>query len=612
MKFFENQFDPFAPADGPPPKTLIAFGKWLFTGAERAVAMMGVVSVLIGLAEVIAAWVVGMIIDRISTHGREVFLDGFVWQLVGIVVFMMLIRPAFILFQAGLNSLSFGPGLSVLGLFRVHKHTLGQSLDFFEDDFAGRINQKQMQTTAALGELLMELLNAVAFAGAMVLGGAAVMLASDFRLSLVMFGWLFLYILVLRWGLPRIRALGKKRAEARSAISGNFVDSIANIATVKLFAHTDMETEAAHKTLMCFRTAALNFGRQVFKFRIVIAILAGLLPVALVGSALALWLVGETETGAIVTAGILTSRLGAMTGWFSFMLMGLFADIGTAEDGIATLAKDYTLLDRPTAKPPKNVTGAIHFDKVQFRYGRAEGNGLEMFDLDIKAGEKVALVGRSGAGKSTVLSLLMRLRDVEGGAINLDGQDIRTLTQDGLRQQIGMVTQDTQMFNRSARDNIMYGRPDASEADLIAACQQAQALEFIADLEDNRGRKGFDARLGERGVKLSGGQRQRIALARVILKNVPILALDEATSALDSEVEAAIQSTLDTLMQGKTVIAIAHRLSTIAQMDRIVVVDQGRIFEQGAHTDLLAKNGLYAQFWNRQSGGFIRTLNIDS
>jgi len=605
LKFFENMFDPFAPANGAPPKTLFAFGKWLYAGSGKAVVFMGIISTLIGLAEVLAAWIVGLIIDRIATHGRDIFFDGFFWPLVLIVAFMLVLRPMLIMFQAGLNALTFGPGLSVLGLFRMHKHTLGQSLDFFEDDFAGRINQKQMQTNQALGQLLMELLNAVAFASAMLLGGAAVMFSSDYRLALAMLGWLVIYIAALRWGLPRIRALGKARAEARSAISGNFVDSIANITTVKLFAHTDLETKAARETLLRFRTAALNFGRQVFRFRIAIAILAGLLPVALVGSALALWYTGDSPTGAIVTAGILASRLGAMTGWFSFMLMGLFADIGTAEDGIATLAKDYTLLDRPEAAAPQNVTGTISFDKVGFHYGRESGGGLNGFDLTIKAGEKLALVGRSGAGKSTVLALLMRLRDVENGAILLDDTDLRDLTQDGLRKQIGMVTQDTKMFNRSARDNILYGRPDASEAELTAACEQAQAMEFILDLEDNRGRTGFDARLGERGVKLSGGQRQRIALARVILKNAPILVLDEATSALDSEVEAAIQDTMQTLMKGKTVIAIAHRLSTIAQMDRIVVLDEGRIIEQGSHSELLAMDGQYASFWNRQSGGFI-------
>jgi len=605
VKFFENLFDPFADADGPPPTTLVAFGKWLFAGAGKAVFLMGFVSTLIGLAEVIAAWCVGMIIDRISTHGREVFFDGFVWPLVAIVAFMLVLRPLLIMVQAGVNSLSFGPGLASLGLFRVHKYTLGQSLGFFEDDFAGRINQKQIQTVTALGELMMELLNAFAFGLAMVLGGAAVMFTSDPRLALVMLGWLAVYILALRWGLPRLRVFGKERAEARSAISGNFVDSISNIATVKLFAHTDMETEEARKTLVRFRTVALKFGRQVFKFRILMSIMAGLLPVALVGTAVALWYTGEGETGVIVTAGILTSRLGAMTGWFSFMLMGLYSDVGTAEDGIATLAKPYQLTDSDGATPPSNFSGEIRFDDVKFYYGRKDGGGLDGIDLTITPGEKVALVGRSGAGKSTVLSLLLRMRDVESGAIVLDGQDIRGLTQDGLRRQIGLVTQDTQMFNRSVRDNILYGRPDASDADLLAACEQAQAMEFIDGMVDGKGRVGLEAYLGERGVKLSGGQRQRIALARVILKNAPILALDEATSALDSEVEAAIQDTLDGLMEGKTVVAIAHRLSTIARMDRVIVLDQGQIVEQGTHDALLDNDGLYADLWRRQSGGFI-------
>jgi len=605
LKFFENLFDPFAVADGPPPNTLFAFGKWLFSGSGPAVRMMGMISVLVGLSEVIAAWSVGLIVERISTHGRDAYLDGFVWQLGAIVVFILILRPLLLIAQGGMTSLSLGPGLPTLGLFRMHKYTLGQSLDFFEDDFAGRINQKQMQTATAVGELLMETLTAIAFAGAMLIGGAGILFTSDVRLSLVLVVWFGLYVLALRWGLPKVRAKGKVRAETRSAISGRFVDSIGNISTVKLFARTELETEAAKDTLMRFREASLNFGRVVFRFRTLVSFLAGLLPVALVGTAVTLWWQGYSETGAIVTAAILASRLGAMTSWFSFMLMGLFANIGVAEDGIGTLTKPYRLTDIEGAMPPENFSGEVRFDDVNFHYGREDGGGLNGFSLTINPGEKVALVGRSGAGKSTVLSLLLRMRDVEGGTISLDGQDIRTLTQDGLRQEIGMVTQDTQMFNRSVRDNILYGRPDASDTEVLAACRQAQATEFIDGMADGKGRGGLDAYLGERGVKLSGGQRQRIALARVILKNAPILALDEATSALDSEVEAAIQDTLDGLMEGKTVIAIAHRLSTIAQMDRIIVLDKGRIIEQGTHDALLSKNGLYAVLWQRQSGGFI-------
>ncbi len=394
MKYFENLFDPFAPANGPPPDTLFAFGKWLFAGSGRAVRLMGITSILIGFSEVIAAWSVGLIIERIGTHGRAVYFDGFVWQLGAIVVLMLVVRPLLLITQGGINSLAFGPGLSVLGLFRIHKYTLGQSLDFFEDDFAGRINQKQMQTTSAVGELLMETLNAVAFAGAMLIGGAGILLTSDVRLSLVMLVWFGVYVLALRWGLPKIRARGKIRAEARSAISGRFVDSIGNISTVKLFAHTELEAEAAQATLVRFREAALDFGRVVFRFRTLVAFLAGVLPIALVGSALALWWQGHTETGAIVTAGILASRLGAMTSWFSFMLMGLFANIGIAEDGIATLTKPYRLTDADDAKPPANFSGEIRFDNVKFHYGRKDGGGLNGFNLTIKPG------GKGGVGRA--------------------------------------------------------------------------------------------------------------------------------------------------------------------------------------------------------------------
>lgn len=605
MKFFENLFDPFAAADGPPPTGFRAFALWIFAGTGTAIKLQALVSMLVGLSEVVAAWCVGLIIDRIGTQGRETFFDDFTWVLITMVVFMLLLRPIVMITQAGLNTLALGPGLTHVGVWRLHQHTLGQSIEFFEEDFAGRINQKQMQTATALGDVVMETLNAVTFAASMLIGGAIAMGLAEWRLAMVLFIWFVVYYFALRWGLPRIRAVAKARAEARSAISGNFVDSISNISTVKLFAHTDKETEAARLTLQQFRDAALNFGRRTFEFRIVIAFLSMLLPVSLIGASLWLWYIGAAETGAIVVAGILSARLGAMSGWFSFMLMGLFTNIGVVEDGISTLAKDHALVDSEGARNPEKVSGEISFNAVDFHYGREGGGGLNQFNLTIRPGEKVALVGRSGAGKSTVLQLLLRLREVEGGAITLDGQDIRDLMQDGLRKHIGMVTQDTQMFNRSTRDNILYGRPDASEADLIAACKRAQALEFIETLEDTRGRKGFDAYLGERGVKLSGGQRQRIALARVILKNAPILVLDEATSALDSEVEAAIQDTFDTLMQGKTVIAIAHRLSTIAAMDRILVLDDGRIIEQGTHDELLRTNGLYASFWNRQSGGFM-------
>lgn len=610
MKFFENMFDPFTNADGPPPDTFRAFIRWMYKGTGTAIIWQTVFSVLVGLSEVISAWVVGVIINRIATVGRDTFFDGFTLTLILIVLFVLIIRPLLMSAMAGVNAMALGPGLAPVGLWRLHQYTMGQSLSFFEEDFAGRINQKQMQTAGDLGEIIMELLNAVTFAGSILIGGMIILATSDIRLSGALFFWFGLYIFAMRWALPRLRILARSRASARSAISGQFVDSISNITTVKLFAYANRETEAARQTLAHFRKAALAFGRMSALYRSINAFLSGLLPVLLIGMAVTLWYYEKTGVGIIATSAILAARMGAMSGWFSFAMMGMFADVGTVEDGIDTLAKPYTLVDSDTATPPKTVIGEICFSDVHYHYGRKDGGGLNGFDLTIKPGEKVALVGRSGAGKSTILSLLLRLRDVEGGAIMLDGQDIRTLTQDGLRAEIGMVTQDTQMFNRSTRENILYGRPDAGEDDLMRACEQAQAMEFIHDLSDSKDRKGFDARLGERGVKLSGGQRQRIALARVILKDAPILALDEATSALDSEVEAAIQDTLDGLMQDKTVIAIAHRLSTIAKMDRIVVLDAGKVIEQGTHSELLAADGLYASFWNRQSGGFIGTKNI--
>jgi ATP-binding cassette subfamily B protein len=412
------------------------------------------------------------------------------------------------------------------------------------------------------------------------------------------------YVLIIRYFMPRIRERSKKRAGSRAMVTGQVVDTVTNIKTVKLFAHTDHEDQSALNAMGKLRTDALAFGRISVAFRFVLMGAAGLLPILLIGGALWYWSRGLVSAGDIAATGAVALRLAQMTGWVSFTLMGLYANIGEVEDGMNTLTPPHRLLDANGATTLSVPQGSIAFKDVSFAYGRETG-GVSNLSLTIQPGEKVGIVGASGAGKSTLVSLLLRLYDTESGRIEIDGQPIDQVTQESLRLHIGMVTQETAMFNRSARDNILYGRPEASDEDLINAAKRAEAHEFILGLRDHKGREGYDAHLGERGVKLSGGQRQRIALARAILKDAPILILDEATSALDSEVEAAIQTALDRVMEGKTVLAIAHRLSTISSMDRIIVLDHGQIAETGSHSELLAKGGLYARYWNRQSGGFL-------
>jgi ATP-binding cassette subfamily B protein len=477
-------------------------------------------------------------------------------------------------------------------------------LSFFDDDFAGRIAQKQQQTARAITEVVSETVNTLGFAVTAIIGSAVVVGAVNGWLALMMAVWLGGYAVLIRHYMPRIRTRSKARAAARAVVTGQVVDTITNIATVKLFSHGMHEDQAALDALASYRGATIDFGTTSAGFRFWLMTLAGALPVVLIGGALWFWSRGAATAGDIATAGLLSTRLAQMSGWVSMTAMGIFTNVGEIEDGMRTLAPPHTIVDAAHAATPARTRGAVDFEDVRFGYGRPAA-ALDGFTLHVRPGERVALVGRSGAGKTTAVSLLLRLYEVEGGRILLDGADIRDLTQDALRAQIGTVRQETAMFNRSAMENIRYGKPDAIEAEVQEAARRAEAHDFILGLRDYKGRTGYAAHLGERGVKLSGGQRQRIALARVILKDAPVLVLDEATSALDSEVEAAIQSTLDTVMEGKTVIAIAHRLSTIARMDRIVVLDEGRVVEEGTHAALLARGGLYAGFWERQSGGFI-------
>ncbi|MEM1429783.1 MAG: ABC transporter ATP-binding protein [Pseudomonadota bacterium] len=597
--------DAFAPAEGPPPDRLVPFFVWSLRGSFPVLWIAGVLSAIVGTLEVISAFVLGRIIDTALASGPEGFFTEHVGLILFAAAFFMLIRPISFGVSAAANGIAVQPNVNPLVLSRVHRWTLGQAVTFFDNDFAGRIAQKQMQTARAVTDVVSEIVNVVFFALASLIGAAIMLTAIDGRVALALTLWLIVYLALIRFFMPMVRTKSKARASARAMVSGQVVDTITNIKTVKLFAHHEHEDRAALKAMDVFREKAVDFGVMSSIFRVCLMTVAGALPVILIGGTLLLWRDGVASAGDIAAAGAISIRIAQMTGWVSFTLMQIYANVGEVEDGMRTLSPVHTLTDKPDADtlPAANV-GEVTFDHVSFAYGRRTG-GIDDVSLKLRTGEKVALIGASGAGKSTLVSLLLRLYDTEAGAIRVGNRDVRDLTQESLRRQIGMVTQETAMFNRSARDNILYGRPDATEAQIVEAAKKAEAHEFILGLKDFMGREGYDAHLGERGVRLSGGQRQRIALTRAILKDAPILVLDEATSALDSEVEAQIQTALERVMEGKTVLAIAHRLSTIAHMDRIVVLDQGRIVEEGDHRSLLARGGLYARYWAKQSGGFL-------
>ncbi len=598
--------NPFKNIETPPPQTLGAFTRWSLSGAWPMLFVAAAFSAIAGAMEAATAWILGRVIDVATSGGPEHFLTAEnIWMIVGAAAFFMVIRPILFGLSSVSNNYIVMPNIPPLVLAKLNRWTLGQSVTYFDDDFAGRIAQKQMQTSSAMASVVSETISAIVFALASLVG-SLLLLGSIHPLVMLPFaGWLVVYFMLVRWYLPRIRKRSAARAGARAMVSGQVVDTITNIKTVKLFAHSAFEDQTARNAMVDLRERSLDFGKLSATFRFILMVLAGVLPVMLLGATLWLWKLGMATAGDIVAAGAVAIRISQMTGWVSFTLMGLYANVGEIENGMKTLAKRDRVEDAEAAKDLAVSQGSIAFEAVSFAYGRDIG-GVSDLNLTIAPGEKLGIVGASGAGKSTLVSLLLRLYDGEKGAILIDGQDVSQVTQDSLRRQIGMVTQETAMFNRSARENILYGRPDASEAEMIEAAEKAEAHEFILSLEDAQGRKGYDAHLGERGVKLSGGQRQRIALARAILKDAPILVLDEATSALDSEVEASIQTALHRVMEGKTVLAIAHRLSTLSEMDRIVVLNQGRIVEAGTHEALLDQGGLYARFWHRQSGGFIQ------
>ncbi|WP_299672403.1 ABC transporter ATP-binding protein [uncultured Roseobacter sp.] len=602
-----NWINAFRAADGPPPRSLGAFMRWCLSGSWPALWLAAFLSAAAGAMEAGTAFILGKVIDATAAAGPDAFFDGSNLALVSAaIVFFMIARPILFGLSASANAIIVQPNVNPLVLSRLHRWTLGQTVGFFDDDFAGRIAQKQMQCARAVTDVVSEVINVVAFALASLAGSVLLLFAIDWRVALGFGVWLIGYFAMINWFLPRVRKRSASRAGARAMVSGQVVDTITNIKTVKLFAHADQEDQAALNAMKTFRTRALAFGYLAAGFRFALMTMAGVLPVILLGGTILLWQSGQATQGDIVAAGAVAIRIAQMTGWVSFTLMAIYSNIGEIEDGIRTLTPRNRVEDNDDARDLQVPNGEITLKNVGFAYGRDKG-GVRGIDLTVGPGEKLGIVGASGVGKSTLVALLLRLYDTEEGSIEIDGQDITGVSQESLRHSIGMVTQETAMFNRSARENIIYGRPDASEAEVIEAARKAEAHEFIVDLVDHEGRTGYDAHLGERGVKLSGGQRQRIALARAILKDAPILVLDEATSALDSEVEAAIQTALDRVMAGKTVLAIAHRLSTLTEMDRIVVMDGGQIVENGTHEALLARGGLYAQYWDRQSGGFIRT-----
>lgn len=599
-----NWIAPFQPAEGAPPTTLAAFMRWALKGSYVPIAAGSAVSVVSGLIEVASALMLGMVIDAALAGTTDGFFAENMGLILGVSAFFLLFRPAWLALAGVMQAVVLGPSISALILSRMHRYTLGQAVSFFDNDFAGRISQKQMQASRALTDIVIEFVHTVVFALASVIGSLVLVLALDWRAGLALGLWMVAYVFFLRFFMPKIRKASRARAAANATVSGQIVDTIGNIKTVKLFAHDDHEDKAAIDAMKEFRSKGIAWGWVSASFRGSLMVLSGILPLILVGVTLMVWSNGGATTGDIAVAGTIGLRLAQMTGWVSFTLMGMYGNVGVLEDAVQTLTPEHTLLDDPSAGELTVTHGAIALEDVTFSYGGGPG-GLNKVDLAVASGEKLGIVGASGAGKSTLVSVLLRLYDTESGRVLIDGQDISDVTQESLRRQIAMVTQETAMFNRSARDNISYGSPDATEVDIIAAAEQAEAHTFLQDLKDYADREGYDAHLGERGVKLSGGQRQRIAIARAILKDAPILVLDEATSALDSEVEASIQAALETVMEGKTVIAIAHRLSTLARMDRIIVLDAGRIVEQGSHDDLLTQDGLYARYWNRQSGGFI-------
>jgi len=610
-RLFEKMTKAF-PEDQPtqPPSTLFAFCRHYTKGMELSLLLMSISAAMLAILEVSLFSYMGQLVDWLTAYTPQTLFVEQKSELIKMAVMLLVVLPVVVFFHSAILHQALLGNYPMSIRWLAHRYLLRQSVSFYQNEFAGRIATKVLQTSLAVRETVTKLLDVLMYI--VVYFGSMVFLVAeaDWRLMIPLLVWLALYICVQLYFVPRLKRIASSQADARSEMTGRIVDSYTNISTIKLFSYTQREEQYAKQSMDVFLQPVYKQMRLVTSLNFVIQTLNYLLVFSVAAVSLYLWSLSAISAGAIAVAVSLALRLNGMAQWIMWEISSLFENIGTVADGMKTLSNPIEVADKPNADTLNVSQGAIEFNNVHFNYGKAANetsrspvmNGL---NLNIKPGEKIGLVGRSGAGKSTLVNLLLRFYDTDSGSIKIDGQNITDVSQESLRRYIAMVTQDTSLLHRSVKDNILYGRPDATHDEMLNATKQAKALEFINDLVDSKGNKGFDAQVGERGVTLSGGQRQRIAIARVLLKNAPILILDEATSALDSEVEAAIQASLDDLMTGKTVIAIAHRLSTIAQMDRLIVLDDGGVVEQGTHEELIAKGGIYAALWTHQTGGFI-------
>jgi len=586
-----------------PKKGLLPFVWSGMDGVRKWIAVLAVMTAGIGIMEALLFQFMGKVVDWLGRYTPETLFAEKGWVLAGMALMMLFsICWIFIASNVRLQTLQ---GVFPMRLrWNFHRLMLGQSLGFYQDEFAGRVSAKVMQTALSLRDVVMTLADMVTYVLVYFITSGVILATLDGWLLLPFIGWIIGFAAVMRFLIPKLGRTAAAQADARSLMTGRITDAYSNITTVKLFSHGAREAAYAKQSMEEFMVTVHAQMRLATMLHTCSFLVNTSLTLSTAALGIWLWHQGQVGVGAVATATAMALRVNGLSQYIMWESARLFENIGTVSDGMATLSKPQTILDKPNAPPLKVVRGEIKFDKVDFSY-EAGKPLLQDFNLTIRPGEKVGLIGRSGAGKSTIVNLLLRFYEPQNGTISIDGQNVGDVTQESLRAQIGLVTQDTSLLHRSVRDNIVYGRPNATDEEMMQAAERAEAADFIPNLSDAKGRRGYDAHVGERGVKLSGGQRQRIAIARVMLKDAPILLLDEATSALDSEVEAAIQESLDKMMDGKTVIAIAHRLSTIAAMDRLIVLDKGHIVEQGTHAELLAQNGLYAKLWSRQSGGFL-------